>query len=67
MDRKPEDRLALPSTFTQSELKKAQQSAAMLYHPNREPTFSDELKAVMNKRMAEFNAASLVLRKKGWN
>ncbi|MGA7155263.1 MAG: J domain-containing protein [Acidobacteriaceae bacterium] len=68
MDSEPEDRLALPPTFTQSELKKAQKSAAMLYHPDREPKFTDELKAVMNKRMAEFNDASRVLRKKkGWN
>lgn len=68
MDSEPEERLTLPSTFTQSELKKAQKSAAMLYHPDREPNFSDELKAVMNKRMAELNDASRVLRKKkGWN
>jgi preprotein translocase subunit Sec63 len=68
MDSEPEERLALPAAFTQSELRKAQKGAAMLYHPDREPNFTDELKAVMNRRMAEINDASRLLRKKnGWN
>ena len=68
MDSGPEQRLALPSNFSQADLKKAQRKAAMLYHPDRAPNFTDGLKAVMNKRMAEANDAVEVLRKsKGWN
>jgi preprotein translocase subunit Sec63 len=68
MDSKPEERLGLNGDFTSADLKRAKKSVARLYHPDSSPNLADELKTVMNRRMAEFNGAYTAIRnKKNWN
>lgn len=64
MDSTPEDRLGLGAQFSTSELKRAKRKAALLCHPDRMPNLADDLKAAMNRRMAEINVACEVLKGK---
>jgi hypothetical protein len=63
----PEERLGLTEDFDSVDLKRAKNSAALLYHPDRAPNLVAELKAIMNRRMAEMNDAYAKVRKdKKW-
>lgn len=67
MDSQPEQRLGLDGDFTSADLKRAKNAAALLYHPDRSPNATEELRAVMNQRMAEANIAfATIKRKKHW-
>lgn len=63
MDSSPEERLGLTEDFDSAELKRAKKSVARLYHPDRAPDLVAELKAIMNRRMAEMNDAYAKIRR----
>jgi len=64
LDSTAEDRLGLAEQFSPNDLKRAKRRIALLYHPDRMPDLMDELKAVMNRRMAEINVAYAKLKNK---
>ncbi|HEY1499131.1 MAG TPA: J domain-containing protein [Acidobacteriaceae bacterium] len=57
MDGSARDRLGVKPHVSADVIKKAKRKIALLYHPDRFPNLADELKAVINRRMAEFNVA----------
>jgi hypothetical protein len=68
MDSNFEERLGLDGNFSLSDLKRARKSIARLYHPDSSPSLTEELKTVMNRRMAEFNDAYVAIQnKKNWS
>lgn len=67
MDSSPEERLGLTEDFDSADLKRAKKSIARLYHPDRARDLLAELKAIMNRRMAETNDAYTKIREdKNW-
>ena len=61
------ERLGLTEDFDSVDLKRAKNSVALLYHPDRAPGLVAELKAITNRRMAERNDAYAKVRKdKRW-
>jgi hypothetical protein len=67
MDSSPMERLGLAGDFDPADLKRAKKSVARLYHPDRARDLVAELKAIMNRRMAEMNDAYAKIREdKKW-
>jgi hypothetical protein len=57
MQARPHDILGVPSTATKAELTRARKHLAQLYHPDTAGSLNDQIRAAMNRRMAETNAA----------
>lgn len=57
MKAEPHEILRADISATKTELNKARRHIAQLYHPDRAGGFDDQIRAAMNRRMAEVNAA----------
>jgi hypothetical protein len=61
----PEDILSLDQQFTPDQLKTANRSMAMLYHPDKHSTADDLVLEILKRRMQDVNKAAEFLRKRG--
>jgi hypothetical protein len=64
MDATPEDILSISTAASDPELAEAKKRAALLYHPDKFPSATDELKHILTRRMQEVSEAFEEIRTK---